>query len=86
MPEPEPEQQAQAPKPFSSLEPWVDRCVKVADHFEPWRSNPDWAHEVSPRAQLIADCQTKKWSNALQECLLAAGGPLDLDQCIPLSP
>jgi hypothetical protein len=61
---------------------WIDRCVEVADHFEPWRKNPHWANEVSPRTQLIADCQAQRWSAALQECLLEAGGPLELDGCI----
>jgi hypothetical protein len=65
---------------------WIDRCVEIADHFEPWRKNPDWAREVSPRARLIADCQAKKWSSALQQCLLAAAGPLQLDDCVNIDP
>lgn len=60
----------------------VDRCVQIADHFEPWRKNPDWATEVSPRAQLISDCRAQGWSPQLQDCLLAAAGPLDLDGCV----
>jgi hypothetical protein len=71
-----------SPPPVTSPGPWIDRCVQVADHFEPWRKNPDWANEVSPRARLIADCQRDRWSIALQDCLLAANGPLDLDSCM----
>jgi len=70
-----------APRQPSGIE-WIDRCVEVADHFEPWRQNPDWANEVSPRTKLIADCQAQRWSPALQACLLEANGPLELDGCI----
>lgn len=63
--------------------PWIDRCTRIADHFEPWRKNPDWAAEVAPRPSLIADCQRDRWSNALQTCLLGAHSPLELDHCIP---
>jgi hypothetical protein len=61
-----------------------DRCVQIADHFEPWRKNPDWAAEISPRERLVADCKAQHWSAALEDCLLAANGPLDLDGCVGL--
>jgi hypothetical protein len=63
-------------------QPWIDRCVEIADHFEPWRKNPDWATEISPRKQLISDCQTKRWTLQLQDCLLGANSPLELDHCM----
>jgi hypothetical protein len=74
------------PPPPEPPRPPPDRCVQVADHFEPWRKNPLWAEEVSPRDRLIADCREQRWSKQLTDCLLAAGGPLDLDSCISLSP
>jgi hypothetical protein len=63
-----------------------DRCVQVADHFEPWRANELWRDEVSPRAKLIADCRAQRWSIELTNCLLRAHSPLELDDCIELSP
>lgn len=72
--------------PHTPVVPGVDRCVLIADHFEPWRKNPDWASEISPRAQLIADCKAQNWSVKLQDCLLAANSPLDLDGCVAFTP
>lgn len=74
------------PPPHTPAIAGVDRCVQIADHFESWRKNPDWATEVSPRAQLIADCRAKGWSPLLQDCLLAANAPLELDDCVAYSP
>jgi hypothetical protein len=64
--------------------PLVDRCVQIADHFEPWRSKQYWKDEIAPRAKLIADCKAQHWSIALEDCLLAASSPLELDGCVDL--
>jgi hypothetical protein len=77
---------APPPKPVATHQPApnADRCVQIADHFEPWRANPLWKDEISPRAKLIADCKAHHWSVELESCLLDAAGPLDLDTCIGL--
>jgi hypothetical protein len=64
--------------------PSADRCVAIADHFEPWRANKFWKDEVSPRDRLIADCKAQHWSVELESCLLAAASPLELDGCVDL--
>jgi hypothetical protein len=62
--------------------PGADRCVQIADHFEPWRKNPDWAAEFSPRQRLISDCKSQHWSRELEDCLLGSNNPLELDSCL----
>ena len=71
--------------PVQAAEPAAapaDRCTAVADHFEPWHSNPDWDVEVAPRDVLIADCRKDHWSAALIDCMLGSNSPLELDHCM----
>jgi len=57
-------------------------CRGIADHFEPWRSNPLWASEVSPRPDLIKSCVDQRWSVPIMYCLLDSNSPLELDDCV----
>lgn len=73
-----------SPAPVTSAQ--HARCLAIADHFEPWRANPLWAQEVSPRAQLIHDCEAHAWGEKLAACILANNSPIEMDACVGLDP